>query len=95
MNGLIDSEQQPHPGLFAMKYLQRGIHVSVVELEAGQFGIKNWYDHGAADDLVRGYWKIEKDGEIIAYGNIDNLTLGAREVTYPSIIRYGDFQSRV
>ena len=23
MNGLIDSEQKPHPGLFAMKYLQR------------------------------------------------------------------------
>ena len=78
MNGLIDSEQKPHPGLFAMKYLQRGIHVSTGNLRSGEFKIKNWYDHGAAD-LVTGHWKIEKEGEIIAYGNIDNLTLGARE----------------
>ena len=79
MNGLIDSEQKPHPGLFAMKYLQRGIHVSTGNLRSGEFKIKNWYDHVAADDLVTGHWKIEKEGEIIASGNIDNLTLGARE----------------
>ncbi len=87
MNGLIDSEQQPHPGLFAMKYLQRGIHVSVVDLKAGQFEIKNWYDHADADEMVTGHWKVERDGDLVASGELGPLSLGPREAgvfTLPS-----------
>ena len=60
MNGLIASDQTPHPGLYAMKYLQRGIHVKVDDIKTGKIRIKNWYDHVNADEAVNCFWRIEK-----------------------------------
>ena len=79
MNGLIDSEQNPHPGLFAMKYLQRGIHVTPIDVIKGDFKIKNWYDTSNAKDLVTGQWKVEKNGDIIASGDMGLIDLEPRE----------------
>jgi len=79
MNGLLDADQQPRPTLGAMKYLQRGIHVRVKDISAGQFEIMNWYDHGYADDLVQGSWKVEQAGEVLASGTLGDLKLGPRE----------------
>jgi beta-galactosidase len=70
MNGLIDADQVPHPGLFAMKYLQRNTHVTPVDLNAGLVKIKNWYDFSSLDQRVSGFWKIEANGEEIAAGTV-------------------------
>ena len=43
-----------------MKYLQRGIHVTPIDVIKGDFKIKNWYDTSNAKDLVTGQWKVEK-----------------------------------
>ena len=77
MNGLIDSEQVPHPGLFAMKYQQRNAHVSAVDLTRGSIKIKNWFDFSALDQLVNGSWKIEGNGQPLAEGSIDDLRIAA------------------
>ena len=79
MNGLLDSDQQPRPTLGAMKYLQRGIHVKAIDISKGLFEVKNWYDHGYADDLVRGSWKIEEAGQVLASGSLGELKLAPRE----------------
>jgi len=79
MNGLIASDQTPHPGLYAMKYLQRGIHVKVDDIKTGKIRIKNWYDHVNADEAVNCFWRIEKNGNIILSGKINSLDLEPRE----------------
>ncbi len=83
MNGLIDAEQEPHPGLLAHKYLQRNIHVSPADLKTGNVKIKNWFDHSVLGDLVSGSWKVEADGKEIARGTIPELGIaphGEKEV---------------
>jgi beta-galactosidase len=88
MNGLIDSEQVPHPGTYAMKWLHRNVHVEAVDLEEGRFALKNWFDHSMLDEKVSGIWKVEANGELIAKGVLDGLDVAPREekaftVEYP------------
>ncbi|MDF7823921.1 glycoside hydrolase family 2 TIM barrel-domain containing protein [Pontiellaceae bacterium B12227] len=75
MNGLIDSEQIPHPALYAHKYLQRNVHVTAVDLSTGRVTVKNWFDHSVLSDAVSGHWKIEADGELMAKGDLDDLNI--------------------
>lgn len=78
MNGLIASDWTPHPGLFAIKYVYRNIHVNPVDLKTGEFNIKSWYDYGNIKDFVDGSWIVEEDGIKIAEGKIDNLDVPPR-----------------
>jgi beta-galactosidase len=71
MNGLIDANQIPHPGCYAMKYLQRNVHVSPVDLATGKLTVKNWFDFTTLGDNISGSWKVEADGKKIADGKIE------------------------
>ncbi|QHI70341.1 glycoside hydrolase family 2 TIM barrel-domain containing protein [Tichowtungia aerotolerans] len=73
MNGLIDAGQNPHPGLYAHKYLQRNVHVSPVDLKTGTFSIRNWFNFTELGNKVSGHWKIESDGQLIADGKLPRL----------------------
>jgi beta-galactosidase len=73
MNGLLDAAQNPHPGLFAHKYLQRNVHVSPVDLKAGIFRVHNRFDFTELGKNVSGHWKIEADGRPVAEGELPNL----------------------
>jgi beta-galactosidase len=79
MNGLINADQVPHPGLFTLKYQQRNVHVTPVDLKLGKVKIKNWFDFSSAAKLTTGKWKIEADGERIASGAIAQLDIPAHE----------------
>ena len=70
MNGLINAEQIPHPGAYALKYLQRNVHVSAVDLSAGEIKIKNWFDFTPLGANISGEWKVEADGKKIGGGKI-------------------------
>lgn len=73
MNGLIDADQNPHPGLYAHKYLQRNVHVLPVDLKVGAFRIHNWFDFTEIGNNVFGSWTVEADGQPIAEGELPNL----------------------
>ena len=60
MNGLTAADQTPHPGLYAMKTSQRGIHVKVDDIKSGKIKVKNWHDHANADEAVN-QWRIENE----------------------------------
>jgi len=36
-NGLVSADRKPHPGLYALKYVYRYLHVQPVDLGAGPF----------------------------------------------------------
>ncbi|KAA1257927.1 Beta-galactosidase [Rubripirellula obstinata] len=78
MNGLIASDWTPHPGLFAIKHVYRNVHVTPIDLMAGTFTIKSWFDTVNMDDIVKGSWVIEESGKEIAKGDLPALDIPAR-----------------
>ena len=79
MDGLVLSDGSVTPGLQALKYVHRYIHVTPVDLRKGEFVVKNWYDFSCADDKQSGSWKLTQNGRVIAAGELGNLNLGPRE----------------
>ncbi len=73
MNGLIDSEQVPHPTAYAMKYVQRNVHVSPLDLKTGKLKIKNGFDHFILSDAVSGHWKVEANGKEVKADRVPEL----------------------
>lgn len=72
MNGLVAADWTPHPGLIALKYVQRNIHVTPVNLAKGKFKIKNWFDFTHINEVANGSWELKTDGQTIASGNLDS-----------------------
>lgn len=79
MNGLVDADRHPHPGLFAIKKAYQYVHVKSVDLTSGRVSITNWHDFTALDDRLSGHWAVQSDGQIIAEGGLPGLSLGPRE----------------
>ncbi|MGB5808989.1 MAG: glycoside hydrolase family 2 TIM barrel-domain containing protein [Polyangiales bacterium] len=76
INGLVGSDQVPHPGLAAMKHVMQPVGVEAVDLPSGIIEIRNRYDHSVLTDQVRAAWSVEIDGAIDQEGD---LTLPALE----------------
>jgi beta-galactosidase len=70
MNGLLASDQTPHPGLKALKYYHQNVHVDVVDWQTSTFRIMNRYDFSNLDDLLQGRWEVLKNGEKYMSGEL-------------------------
>jgi len=58
MNGLIAADWTPHPGLDALKWVYRNIHVTNFDYEKGLVDIRNWFDFSNIEDIATGTWDI-------------------------------------
>lgn len=86
MNGLVDADRHPHPGLWALKYVYRYVHAVPVDLASGKIRVKNWFDFVNAKDVAEGRWEIKAGGKSIASGSLPELDLPPRtekEYTIP------------
>ncbi|MHC4213215.1 MAG: beta-galactosidase, LacZ type [Planctomycetota bacterium] len=77
MNGVVGSDWTPHPGLYALKYVHRNIHVTAIDLKESRFKVKNWFDFSNIKDVAEGTWAIEANGRRIAGGDIPVLDVPA------------------
>jgi beta-galactosidase len=91
MNGLLDADQVPHPGTYAMKWLHRNVHVEAVNLENGEFALKNWFDHSMLGEKLSGSWKVEANGNVVVRGELEDLNVSPKE-TLAFSVDYRDFQ---
>jgi len=78
-NGLVGADRKPHPGLLAIKYVYRNIHVVPVDLTSGTFRVRNWFDAVNLKDAADGTWEVTKDGVKVAAGAIPEIDLAARQ----------------
>ena len=69
-NGLVSADRTPHPGLYAIKYVYRNLHVSAVDLADGRIKVKNWFDFINPKDLAEGTWEVKADGRTVASGKL-------------------------
>jgi beta-galactosidase len=77
-NGLVSADRVPHPGLYALKYVYRYLHVTPVNLADGMIKVKNWYDFINPKDLAQGSWEVKADGRTIASGQLPPLDIEPR-----------------
>jgi len=81
MNGLVNADRTPHPGLLVVKKNYQYVHARPVDLAAGTVEITNWHDFTSLDDVLAGRWMVQADGRTIATGVVPALKLGPREKT--------------
>jgi beta-galactosidase len=74
-NGLVSADRIPHPGLSAIKYVYRNLHVSAVDLADGRIRVKNWFDFVNPKDLAEGTWEVKAEGRTIASGHLPALDI--------------------
>jgi beta-galactosidase len=79
MNGLVSSDRIPHPGLYALKWVHRNVHVTPVDLAKGTFKVKNWFDYSKISDLVYGEWAIYANGVKLKSGKVPELDVAPHE----------------
>jgi beta-galactosidase len=78
-NGLVSADRKPHPGLYALKYVYRYLHVQPVDLGAGKVKVKNWYDFINPKDLAEGTWEVKAGGRTVAAGKLPALDIAPRQ----------------
>src|SRR5262249_8827658 len=79
MNGLVNADRRPHPGLNAITYIYRYAHGTPIDLARGRISVKNWFDFLSARDVVEGYWSITANGRPVTSGTLGPLDLAPRE----------------
>ncbi len=82
MNGLLASDWTPHPGLNAVKYYHRNVHVEQGTEKEFQYKLTNWYDFVNLKDVVTGHWELLENGKVIARGDLSDLDVAARTSKY-------------
>ncbi|WP_430814974.1 glycoside hydrolase family 2 TIM barrel-domain containing protein [Carboxylicivirga sp. RSCT41] len=78
MNGLLAADWTPHPGLNAIKYHYRNIHVEAIDIKNNSYKITNWYDFTNAEELVTGKWELLENGKVVKSGAINDLDIAPR-----------------
>jgi beta-galactosidase len=65
-NGLVAADRTPHPGLYAIQYVYRNLHTTLVSPE--RIRVKNWNFFVNPKGSVEGSWEVTKDGKTVASG---------------------------
>ncbi len=79
MNGLVNADREPHPGLLVVKRNYQYVHVKPVDLAAGTVKVTNWHDFTPLDDALAGRWTVQADGSTVASGAMPPLAIGPRK----------------
>lgn len=78
MNGVLGADLIPHPGMLALKYQQRFVHIKPVDFARGEFEIKNWHDFINLNEIVEVTWELLENGIPVKTGAVANLDVDAR-----------------
>ncbi len=74
-NGLVAADRTPHPGLWALKYVYRNLHVVPVDLKSGRVRVKNWFFFTNARQVAEGLWEVKAGGRTLASGRFPALDI--------------------
>ena len=74
VDGLLQVDRTPTPGLTELKYVMQPVRVKAVDLKIGTFEITNLYDFSYLNRLEC-VWEITRFGKKVAGGTLDALTI--------------------
>lgn len=78
-NGLVAADRTPHPGLRAIKYVYRNLHVTPVDLASGRVRVKNWFFFTNAQQAADGFWEVKAGRQTLASGRFPALDIAPGE----------------
>ena len=78
-NGLVGADRKPHPGLLAIKYVYSNIRMVPIDVKAGTFKVRSWFDAVNVKDVAEGTWEVTKDGTRVASGPVPEIDLAPRQ----------------
>jgi beta-galactosidase len=78
-NGLVSGDRNPHPSLWAIKYVYRYLHASAADLASGTVRVKNWWNFTNAKDVASGRWEVKAGSRTVASGALPVLDIGPGE----------------
>lgn len=78
VDGLVYPDRRVHTGLLELKNVIKPFRTEVVDLRKGEIKITNLFDSADSTGVILS-WSVERDGESIASGNIEELGLKARQ----------------
>lgn len=70
LDGLVNSERVPSPGLYQYKKIIEPVSVKVVDVKEGIFQLENRYNFLSLDHLECS-WTIEGNGDLVASGTVE------------------------
>lgn len=68
MNGLVDADHRPHPGLAIFHHCMQPVAIEAVDVAGGRILLRNRYDFVDPARLLSGGWILTVDGESVASG---------------------------
>ena len=77
MNGLLASDQTPHPGLKTIKHFYSDVAIEEVAANAGKFKLINRHFFTNLNEKVKGYYEVRENGKVISKIDIENIQLKA------------------
>ncbi len=87
INGLVNPDREPHPGLFELQYWYQPVEVSGLDLAQGEVRIRNRYHFRSLDHLI-GSFIIKVEGKTITNGEFLLPNIGPGEecfITLPDL----------
>ena len=78
IDGLVYPDRRPHTGLLELKQVLAPVRVEAVNLSEGRIRLTNLYDFTDLSHLILN-WRIEKDGEPVKGGYMDQLAAKPHE----------------
>lgn len=78
IDGLVSPDRIPHSGLLELKKVIAPIRIEASELSEGRLKLTNLYDFIDLSHLAL-HWSVEKEGETVARGRIDELMIQPHE----------------
>ncbi|AUS98598.1 glycoside hydrolase family 2 [Clostridium thermosuccinogenes] len=78
MDGLVYPDRTPHTGLLELKNVIAPVRTEAIDLCKGEIKVTNLYYFTNLSQLVLN-WKVEKDGEIIDRGEVEDLDIAPQE----------------
>jgi len=80
LDGLVYPDRRPHTGLLELKNVIAPVRTEAVDLKNGRIKVTNLNYFTDLSQFTLD-WKVEKDGEAVEYGRIDDLNAGPQEST--------------
>lgn len=76
INGMVQPDRTPHPGLMEVKKVYQDILLSSVNPQSGEVTVANNF-HYRNFNVYRLHWELLRNGEMTASGNMDDVNIPA------------------
>jgi len=79
LNGLINPDRTPHPGLFEVKKVYQNLHFSKVGITQYELYNENFFVDSSSNDIA---WRLIEDGVVIKTGQVNVIAQPQSEASF-------------